>query len=98
MHSERIQQIHGQRSDRSRSHTVGAGKVDPHGSISIDGLNQDAHWQSEALRVGAIGVTQQGDLIVGHAQGLVTQRLLKKSKERRGKAVDREPQRTFVIL
>lgn len=73
MHSERIQQIHGQWSDRSRSHAVGTRQVNPHGSISIDGLDQDAHWQSEALRVRAVGVTQQGDLIVGHAQGLVTQ-------------------------
>lgn len=84
MYCEWIQQVHGQRCDRSWCHTVSARQVDPHSSISIDGFYQDAHRQSEALRVCAVGVTQQGDLIVRHAQSLVTQRLLEKPNRKQG--------------
>lgn len=90
MHSERIQQVHGQRSYRSRRGTVGARQVDPHSPVSIDGLYQDPHRQAEALRVGAVGITQQGDLIIGHAQGFGTKRLLEKPKDVGGRDVERQ--------
>lgn len=67
MHSERVQQVHGQRSDRSRRHAAGAGQVDPHGAVPVNGLHQDAHGQREAVGVGAVRVTQQCDLIIRHA-------------------------------
>lgn len=76
MHGERVQQVHGQRGDRSRGHAVGARQVDLHGTIPVDGLHQGAHGQREALRVGAVGVAEQSDLVVRHAQGFVAQRLL----------------------
>lgn len=83
MHSEWIQQVHGQRSDWSRRYAVGAGQVDLQSPIPVDGLYQGTHRQTEALRVGAVGVTQQGDLIIRHAQGLGTKGQLEKPNDGR---------------
>lgn len=83
MNREGVEQVHGQRGDRTRGHAVGAGQVDLHGAVPVDGLHQDAHGQREALRVGAVGVAEQGDLVVRHAQGFVAQRLLQEPNEDR---------------
>ena len=84
MHGQGVQQVHGQGRDGARRHAVGAGQVDLLRAVAVDGLHQDAHGQREALAVGAVGVAQQGDLVVGHAQSLVTQRLLEEPDGHRG--------------
>lgn len=76
--SERVEQVHGQRCDGARGRAVGPGQRDAHRTVTVDGLHQHAHGQREALGVGGVGVTQQGDLVVGHRQALVAQALLQK--------------------
>lgn len=68
---ERVEQVHGQWRGGTRGHAVGTGQRGAHRIVTVDGLHQDAHGQSEALRVGGVSVTQQGDLIVCHGKALV---------------------------
>ena len=93
MHGEGVQQVHGQGRDGARRRAVGAGQVDAHGAVAVDGLHQHAHGQCEALRVGAVGVAQQGDLVVQHAQGLVAERLLQEPGGQRESESERERER-----
>lgn len=75
---ERVEQVHGQWCGGTRGHAVGPGERDADRTVPVDGLHQDAHGQREALGVGGVGVTQQGDLVVSHWQALVAQAQLQK--------------------